>query len=261
MIRHPVALALVCLVLVVGFSTADPHPAKAVAPEPTGEQYEASPELRDEINRMIRWLVPADGRANGIAHRTLVGIGRPAGRQILEHAFLKPGDFFSEATEPEHIWLPGTQANAARVLAEIRYVEALPVLKKALGQGGPGYFAEALSESIIQLERMDLLFFYGASHSHSSRPTALNGELFATVHWEGDTALLRAVLSYGSEFHKARATQKVSPNENIQFTGSFAIGDRRVPFSLEMRGPSLMGLLGEGLDKGVATLSDFEAPE
>lgn len=84
----------------------------------------------EEIEKHIRWLVPEDGKVNGLAHNYLVKSGKPAGKLIIKHVFNQSMEFFGALENDEEKWLYGTQSNAATILAEMGFIEALPILKE-----------------------------------------------------------------------------------------------------------------------------------
>jgi hypothetical protein len=86
---------------------------------------------RGRIEQNIRWLVPSDGKVNGIAHSALVKEGQQAVPLIMEHVFRHPGAFFRVGNDPSEHWLSGTQLNAARVLAEIKAKGVRAELRRA----------------------------------------------------------------------------------------------------------------------------------
>ena len=106
----------------------------------------------DEIEKHIRWLVPDDGKVNGMAHRYLVKTGVPAGKLIIKHIFNKPEIFFKGYDRNLGKWLYGTQSNAATVLGQMRYLKALPILKEHFNRNVPRYLKASLMESIKILE-------------------------------------------------------------------------------------------------------------
>lgn len=107
-----------------------------------------------EIEKHIHWLVLDDGEVNGIAHRYLVKVGKPAGKMIIRHIFEQPEKFFTTATEHPSRWLYATQSNAASVLAEMGYTKALPTLRDAYKKDRPKYLKVVLAQSIQILERI-----------------------------------------------------------------------------------------------------------
>ena len=113
--------------------------------------YESNADIK-EIEKHIRWLVPGDGRINGIAHSYLVKSGSPAGELIIKHVFNRPDIFFKSLDENIEKWLYGTQSNAAHVLAEMGYMNALPTLKEHYHRDVPKYLKNALIDSITMLE-------------------------------------------------------------------------------------------------------------
>lgn len=106
----------------------------------------------EEIEKHIRWLVPDDGKVNGLAHHYLVKSGNPAGELIIKHVFNQPMEFFKPLEKDANKWLYGTQVNATSVLAEMTYEEALPTLKEHYNRDIPEYLKKALKESIERLE-------------------------------------------------------------------------------------------------------------
>jgi hypothetical protein len=109
------------------------------------------PAVRAEIEKHIRRLVPGLGRQNGIAIRSLSDLGRPAARVVVEHVFLEPEAFFTDASVTGEAWLPGTQANAAEVLANLGYEAAIPVIDEALQGPPPDAVTRRLRESVARL--------------------------------------------------------------------------------------------------------------
>ncbi len=106
----------------------------------------------EEIEKHIRWLVPDDGRVNGLAHIYLVKSGNQAGELIIKNVFNQPMIFFKPLKKDVEKWLYGTQSNAASVLAEMAYIEALPILREHYNKDVPKYLKETLKKSIEKLE-------------------------------------------------------------------------------------------------------------
>lgn len=106
----------------------------------------------NELENYIRWLVPDDGRVNGLAHSYLVKTGDPAGKLIIKYVFKQPDIFFKGYDKNIVKWLYGTQSNAAAVLAEMNYLKALPVLREHYNRDVPKYLKDSLKESIKMLE-------------------------------------------------------------------------------------------------------------
>lgn len=106
----------------------------------------------DEIEKHIRWLVPDDGKVNGIAHRYLVKTGAPAAKLIIKYIFNEPEIFFKGYDRNIGKWLYGTQSNAATVLGQMHYLDALPILKEHYSRNVPKYLKASLMESIKMLE-------------------------------------------------------------------------------------------------------------
>ncbi len=107
----------------------------------------------EEVEKHIRWLVPDDGKINGLAHDYLVNLGTPAGELIIQHVFKQPMIFFDPLENDAEVWLYGTQANAARVLAEMDYKAGLPVLREYYDKGVPLYLKVILKDCIEMLEK------------------------------------------------------------------------------------------------------------
>ena len=106
----------------------------------------------EEIEKHIRWLVPDDGKVNGLAHNYLVKSGNPAGELIIKYVFNQPMKFFDPLENDVEKWLYGAQSNAASVLVEMVYIEALPVLKEHYKRDVPEHLMNTLKESIEKLE-------------------------------------------------------------------------------------------------------------
>ena len=101
-------------------------------------------------------------------------------------------------------------------------------------------------------------FFYGRSCSRSSRETALNGELFVImVTKDGKKAQFKIVFHHRLKFYEAVVNADLG-KETTELTGDFAIDGTEVPFRMAVRGATILGELGTGLDKGAITVEDFD---
>ena len=101
--------------------------------------------------------------------------------------------------------------------------------------------------------------FYGHSSSRSSRPTALNGDMFAIVFNTSSSVYCKVIFSHKGEFYKTSVVcQNEKVTDSIIFQSYMIIGQQVVPFHLELKNGHIFGIMGEDLDKGVITLKEFD---